>query len=114
MLSWIGRTETYWKPRYRRRAGYFCCHGPDQLILAPADQVASRRAAARSSSAAAWARSSDPRGGAQVIVATHSPVVAALPGARILSGQWGMREAQWEDTQPRWIEVKVHGTQRTP
>ncbi len=42
----------------------------------------------------------DPRGGAQVIVATHSPVVAALPGARILElGEWGMREAQWEDTQ---------------
>jgi predicted ATPase len=38
--------------------------------------------------------------GAQVIVATHSPVVAALPGARILElGEWGMREAQWEDTQ---------------
>jgi len=39
-------------------------------------------------------------GGAQAIVATHSPVVAALPGARILElGEWGMREAQWEDTQ---------------
>jgi predicted ATPase len=38
-------------------------------------------------------------GGAQVIVATHSPVVAALPGARILElGEWGMREARWEDT----------------
>jgi predicted ATPase len=39
-------------------------------------------------------------GGAQVIVATHSPVVASLPGARILElGEWGIREAQWQDTQ---------------
>lgn len=38
-------------------------------------------------------------GGAQVIVATHSPVVASLPDARILElGPWGMREAPWEDT----------------
>lgn len=38
--------------------------------------------------------------GAQVIVATHSPVVASLPGARILElGDWGLRESLWEDTQ---------------
>lgn len=35
--------------------------------------------------------------GSQVIVATHSPVVAAVPGARILElGDWGMRQASWE------------------
>jgi predicted ATPase len=37
-------------------------------------------------------------GTSQVLLATHSPVVAALPGARILEvGPWGLREAAWED-----------------
>jgi predicted ATPase len=36
--------------------------------------------------------------GAQVVVATHSPLVAALPGARILEvGPWGLRPAQWDE-----------------
>ena len=36
--------------------------------------------------------------GGQVICATHSPVLAALPGARILElGPWGMRETAWAD-----------------
>jgi predicted ATPase len=36
--------------------------------------------------------------GAQVVVATHSPVVAALPGARLMEvGGWGLRPASWED-----------------
>jgi predicted ATPase len=36
--------------------------------------------------------------GGQVLCATHSPVLAALPGARILEvGDWGLREARWED-----------------
>ena len=36
-------------------------------------------------------------GGAQVLLATHSPVVAALPGARLLEvGAHGMRPARWE------------------
>ncbi|OUZ11239.1 AAA family ATPase [Aeromicrobium sp. PE09-221] len=36
--------------------------------------------------------------GGQVLCATHSPVLAALPGATILEvGSWGMREAAWED-----------------
>lgn len=36
--------------------------------------------------------------GSQVIVATHSPIVAALPGAALLElGDWGMREAQWAE-----------------
>lgn len=36
--------------------------------------------------------------GAQVLCATHSPVLAALPGARILElGEWGLREAAWDD-----------------
>lgn len=36
--------------------------------------------------------------GAQVLIATHSPVLAALPGARILEvGSWGLREAEWSE-----------------
>jgi predicted ATPase len=36
--------------------------------------------------------------GAQVVVATHSPVLAALPSARLLEvGDWGLREASWAD-----------------
>jgi predicted ATPase len=36
--------------------------------------------------------------GSQAIVATHSPVVAAVPGASILElGDWGIRPAQWAD-----------------
>ena len=35
---------------------------------------------------------------AQVVVATYSPVVASIPGARILEiGDWGIRESSWED-----------------
>ena len=38
------------------------------------------------------------RGGGQVLCATHSPVLAAFPGARILEvGSWGLRDAAWED-----------------
>jgi predicted ATPase len=34
----------------------------------------------------------------QVVVATHSPVIAAIPGAHLLElGPWGMRPAAWED-----------------
>ena len=36
--------------------------------------------------------------GAQVVVATHSPIVAAVPGARILElGDWGIRPASWTE-----------------
>lgn len=36
--------------------------------------------------------------GGQVLCATHSPVLAAMPGARILEvGDWGLRETSWED-----------------
>jgi predicted ATPase len=34
----------------------------------------------------------------QLVVATHSPVLAAVPGARLLGlGAWGIRPASWED-----------------
>ena len=37
-------------------------------------------------------------GGSQVIVATHSPIVASVPGATILElGEWGIRPARWAD-----------------
>lgn len=36
--------------------------------------------------------------GSQVILSTHSPVLAALPGAQIWElGAWGMRRSAWED-----------------
>ena len=36
--------------------------------------------------------------GGQVLCATHSPVLASFPGARILEvGEWGIRSAEWED-----------------
>jgi len=38
------------------------------------------------------------RSGGQILCATHSPVLAALPGATILEvGPWGLRPARWED-----------------
>lgn len=36
--------------------------------------------------------------GGQVVCATHSPVLASMPGAHILEvGPWGLREQAWED-----------------
>ena len=36
--------------------------------------------------------------GSQLVVATHSPVLAAVPGANVLElGPWGIRSASWED-----------------
>jgi predicted ATPase len=36
--------------------------------------------------------------GSQAIVATHSPVLAALPGATVLElGDWGIREVAWDE-----------------
>ena len=36
--------------------------------------------------------------GSQLVVATHSPVIAAIPGAHLLElGPWGMRPSAWED-----------------
>lgn len=38
------------------------------------------------------------RSGAQVLCATHSPVLCSLPGAQILEvGDWGLRHAAWDD-----------------
>jgi len=36
--------------------------------------------------------------GGQVLCATHSPVLASMPGAHIVEvGDWGLREAVWDD-----------------
>lgn len=36
--------------------------------------------------------------GGQVLCATHSPVLAAMPGATIIeAGQWGLRRTTWEE-----------------
>jgi len=36
--------------------------------------------------------------GGQVVVATHSPIIAAIPGINLLElGAWGMRPATWDD-----------------
>lgn len=36
--------------------------------------------------------------GIQVVISTHSPVLAAFPGARLLElGDWGMRESSYEE-----------------
>jgi predicted ATPase len=36
--------------------------------------------------------------GSQAIVATHSPLIAALPGSTTIElGEWGMRRTTWED-----------------
>ena len=38
------------------------------------------------------------RAGAQAVVATHSPMIAAVPGARLLElGPWGMRAVGWDE-----------------
>jgi len=41
--------------------------------------------------------------GGQVLCATHSPVLAAMPDARILEvGDWGIREATWAELELVW------------
>jgi len=38
------------------------------------------------------------RNGAQMVVATHSPMIAAIPGAALLElGEWGLRAARWDE-----------------
>jgi predicted ATPase len=42
--------------------------------------------------------------GAQVLCATHSPLLAALPGAHLLEiGPWGLRETAWDE-----LELVTH------
>ncbi|MCO7219662.1 AAA family ATPase [Klenkia sp. PcliD-1-E] len=49
--------------------------------------------------------------GAQLVVATHSPLVAALPGARILEvGPWGLRPTRWDELEltANWRQFLDH------
>lgn len=51
--------------------------------------------------------------GGQVLCATHSPVLAALPGAKILEvGEWGVRPAEWSDLEivNHWRSFLEHPT----
>lgn len=51
--------------------------------------------------------------GGQVLCATHSPVLAALPGATILEvGEWGVRPAEWNDLEivNHWRSFLEHPT----
>ena len=51
--------------------------------------------------------------GGQVLCATHSPVLAALPGAKILEvGEWGVRPAEWGDLEivNHWRSFLEHPT----
>ncbi|WP_047521218.1 AAA family ATPase [Microbacterium sp. ZOR0019] len=51
--------------------------------------------------------------GGQVLCATHSPVLAALPGAKILEvGEWGVRPADWDDLEivDHWRSFLDHPT----
>ncbi|MCZ4300035.1 AAA family ATPase [Microbacterium oxydans] len=51
--------------------------------------------------------------GGQVLCATHSPVLAALPGAKILEvGEWGVRPADWGDLEivDHWRSFLDHPT----
>jgi predicted ATPase len=49
--------------------------------------------------------------GGQVLCATHSPVLAALPGARLLEvGDWGLRETTWEELDLVWHWRRFLGT----
>ena len=42
--------------------------------------------------------------GSQILMSTHSPILAALPEARLVEvGEWGLRDAVWED-----LEIVAH------
>lgn len=72
---------------YFRRPGFFCLDEPEAalsfsstlVLVGQLHELAATR-------------------GAQVLCATHSPVLTALPGATILEvGDWGLRETTWDD-----------------
>jgi predicted ATPase len=72
---------------YFRRPGFFCLDEPEAALSFSSTLVlvGQLHELARTP-------------GAQVVCATHSPVLAALPGATILElGEWGIRETTWDD-----------------
>lgn len=58
--------------------------------------------------------------GAQVLCATHSPVLAALPDAHLLEvGAWGLRETAWDDLElvahwRRYLEAPMRYLRHVP
>ena len=72
---------------YFRRPGFFCLDEPEAALSFSSTLVLVGQL---------HERARDPA--AQVLCATHSPVLAALPGATILEvGEWGLRETTWDD-----------------
>lgn len=72
---------------YFRHPGFFCLDEPEAALSFSSTLVLVGQLHALSRTE-----------GAQVLCATHSPVLAALPGATILEvGEWGLRETTWDD-----------------
>nr|WP_269778783.1 AAA family ATPase [Microlunatus antarcticus] len=72
---------------YFRRPGFFCLDEPEAALSFSSTLVL-----------VAQLHELAQTDGAQVVCATHSPVLAALPGATILEvGDWGLRETTWDD-----------------
>jgi predicted ATPase len=72
---------------YFRRPGFFCLDEPEAALSFSSTLVLVGRLHELGRTE-----------GAQVLCATHSPVLAALPGATILEvGAWGLRETTWDD-----------------
>ena len=69
-----------------RRPGFYCLDEPEAAL------------SFTSVLALVGALSALAPGDAQVLCATHSPVLCALPGAHILEvGEWGLRETTWDE-----------------
>jgi predicted ATPase len=72
---------------YFRKPGFFCLDEPEAALSFSSTLVL-----------VAQLHELAQTDGAQVVCATHSPVLAALPGATILEvGEWGIRETTWDD-----------------
>jgi predicted ATPase len=69
-----------------RREGFYCLDEPESAL------------SFSSSLAVVGVLNRLAESGSQVLCATHSPVIAALPGATILEvGEWGIRRTTWDD-----------------
>lgn len=72
---------------YFRKPGFFCLDEPEAALSFSSTLVL-----------VAHLHELAQTEGAQVVCATHSPVLAALPGATILEvGDWGVRQTTWDD-----------------
>ena len=67
--------------------GFYCLDEPEAALSFSSTLGADRRPPRRRR-----------EGAGQVLCATHSPVLAAMPGATILEvGDWGYRRTTWEE-----------------